>query len=82
MRQTIKLQKRGNSIALCIPKAFAEKMNLQPNSPIELVIDGNKLMVVPVTEPVFSLDELLAGVTEDSRHDEVDAGAAAGNEAW
>ena len=49
MKETIKLQKWGNSIVLPIPKAFAEQMNLQPNSSVELVIDGDRLVVTPLT---------------------------------
>ncbi len=77
-----KVQKWGNNIALRISRVFAQQINLQPNSPVELVIDGDKLVVAPVSEPVFTLDELLAGITEENRHGAVDTGTAAGNEAW
>jgi antitoxin MazE len=77
-----KVQKWGNSIALRTRKAIARQISLQPNSPVELVIDGDRLVVTPLAEPVFSLDELLSAVTGENRQDEFDTGAAAGNEAW
>jgi antitoxin MazE len=65
-----------------IPKAFAKHLDLWPDTPVMLVIEGEKLVIVPVTEPVYTLGELLAGVTEENRHKEVDTGAASGREAW
>ncbi len=41
--------------------------------------DG-KLVVAPVTKPELALERLLAGVTEQNLHREVDTGPATGNE--
>jgi antitoxin MazE len=30
----------------------------------------------------YSLDELVAGITPDNRHEEIDWGPSVGNEAW
>ncbi|MEO1095216.1 MAG: hypothetical protein AAFX01_10000 [Cyanobacteria bacterium J06638_28] len=46
---------------------------------VELRIVNGHLMVVP-TVPQYSLEDLLAGITPDNCHAEVDAGTAVGQE--
>ncbi len=77
-----KIQKWGNSLALRIPKAFAEEAGLDSESPVEIKIVDGQLHIVPVHEPGYELEDLLAGITTDNLHDEVDTGNASGNEVW
>jgi len=77
-----KIQKWGNSLALRIPKAFAVEAQLENNSFVEISIVKGKIMVTPVPAPGWMLDELLAGVTNDNLHHEVDTGFAVGKEVW
>jgi len=44
-------------------------------------MDGN-LVEAPVVEPLSNLEDLLAGVTEQNMHCEVDTGLATGLEVW
>ncbi len=77
-----KIQQWGNSLALRIPKPFAEEAGLSRHSDVEIsVVDGN-LLVFPVKEPQPTLEELLAGVTDDNLHSEIDTGPSIGKEAW
>ncbi|MFN8510611.1 MAG: AbrB/MazE/SpoVT family DNA-binding domain-containing protein [Deinococcaceae bacterium] len=78
----IKVQKWGNSLALRIPKAFAVDAQLENNSSVEINIVKGKIVVTPVAVPAWTLGALLAGVTKDNLHTEVDTGLAVGNEAW
>lgn len=80
MRTTI--QQWGNSLALRIPKPFAEETGLGRHSEVELSVDKGRLVLVPVREPRLSLDELLARVTDENLHSEIDTGPAVGGEAW
>lgn len=77
-----KVQKWGNSLALRIPKAFAVDARLENDSFVELNIVKGKIIVTPVSAPSWTLEELLAGVTNDNLHKEVDTGCAVGNEIW
>ncbi len=77
-----KIQKWGNSLALRIPKAFAAEAQLQNDSLVEINIVKGKIIITPVQEPTWTLDELLAGITKDNLHPETETGLAAGNEAW
>ena len=71
----------GNSLAIRIPKALAERSRLAEGTEVELAVDGGRLVVTPVS-PVPSLDDLLARVTDENRHGEVGTGSAVGREAW
>lgn len=77
-----RVQKWGNSLALRIPKSFATEIGLDPNSPVEMSLRNGKLVVVPSEKPKFTLKQLLARVTKENLHDEVDTGPAAGGEVW
>ncbi len=77
-----RVQKWGNSLALRIPKSFADDVDLAPGSPVEVSIVDGKLVVAPVVEPGLSLEDLLAQVNERNLHREVDTGPALGDETW
>jgi len=73
------IQRWGNSLALRIPKAFADSLGLAQGVPIEMSIESGKLVLEAVPKQ-YSLDELLAGITADNLHTEIDTGAAVGKE--
>jgi len=75
-----KIQKWGNSLALRIPKAYAERIGLRTNSPVRISLEEDRLVIEPVRRA--KLADLLADVTPDNIHDETDWGAPVGNEVW
>lgn len=77
-----RVQKWGNSLALRIPKPFATEIGLQWNSPVELSLVDGRLVVIPIVRPTFTLEDLLAQVTEDNLHGEIETGPAVGREVW
>lgn len=77
-----KIQRWGNSLAVRIPKSFAEEVGLMDGSPVEMRLVDGGLLVEPVSTQPLSLAELLDGVTESNLHAEVDSGPAQGSEAW
>lgn len=77
-----KIQQWGNSLALRIPKPFAEEIGLRRHSEVELSLDEGKLVVLPAAESRLSLSELLAQVTDENRHAEIDFGPPVGKEVW
>jgi antitoxin MazE len=77
-----KIQKWGNSLALRIPKAFAEEAGLDNDSAVEIRVVDGEIHIVPVQENRYELEALLAEVTADNLHEEVDTGHAMGNEVW
>lgn len=77
-----RVQKWGNSLALRIPKALALEVGLERNSLVELSLMDEKLVIAPVVESALSLEYLMAQVTEQNLHREVDTGPAMGGELW
>ena len=77
-----KIKKWGNSLALRIPKSFALNANLRQNELVDISIDKEKIIITPIGEKKYSLDELLEGVSEDNLHGEFDTGVPVGKEIW
>ena len=77
-----KVQKWGNSIALRIPKAFADEIQIASDSAVELTVEDGKLVIAPVEREAYSLEELLARVTPENIHAEIDWGERVGDEVW
>lgn len=77
-----RVQRWGNSLAIRIPKAFAAEAGLRESLPVDLSVREGRLVIEAVEEPRITLESLLAGVTPDNLHGEVDFGPPAGNETW
>jgi antitoxin MazE len=76
------IQKWGNSLALRIPKVFATEAQLQQDALVEISLVEGKLVIEPIREQTEFLDSLLAGITEQNLHCEIETGAPVGNEVW
>jgi antitoxin MazE len=77
-----RVQRWGNSLALRIPKAFATETALESGSEVDLTLDEGRLIVTPLAAPSYELEDLLAQVTPENLHSEVDTGSSVGDEAW
>jgi antitoxin MazE len=77
--------KWGNSLALRVPSTFAKEVGASEGKKADMTVEGGAL-VVKVAHPRkrrrYRLEELIAGITEENRHPEVDWGGPVGNEAW
>ena len=77
-----RVQKRGNSLALRIPKAFAAEIGLAENLAVDISVAEGRLVVQPQAEEPLCLADLLRGVTAENRHGEWETGPAVGREIW
>ena len=78
-----KVQKWGNSLALRLPKALADEVDVHLDSPVEITVRGHTIVIEPVREKRrYDLDELLAGVEPENLHGETDFGSPVGKEVW
>jgi len=77
-----RVQKWGNSLALRIPKTFAAEVGLLNDATVDVSLANGKLIVVPLEKPNVTLKKLLAQITADNLHHEVDSGPAVGIEVW
>lgn len=76
------VSKWGNSRALRIPKELALESGLDFGSKVELVLEDGELRIVPIKEPSYTLEELVAQITPENRHGEINIGPAVGKEVW
>ena len=65
-----------------IPKSFAQEVGMDNETTVEMSLVDGKLVVSPVAKPKPTLEDLLALVTDENLHGEVDTGPAVGDEAW
>jgi antitoxin MazE len=77
-----KIQKWGNSLAVRIPKALAELVELSDGREVELSVEEGRMIVQPARKRRYTLEELVAGISDENRHDEIGTGPSVGNEAW
>lgn len=83
LRQSTLTKNKGvGTLILTIPWSIVEAMKLDEGIDVELEIINNTIVVTPQVKTEFSLEELLAGVTPENCHDEIDWGADVEGEAW
>ena len=76
------IKKWGNSLALRIPKLLAEQLDIKTDSEVEIAVEDGQMVIRPLPEPTLTLEKLLAQITDENLHEEVETGTAVGGEAW
>jgi antitoxin MazE len=71
----------GNSQALRIPKTMLDALQISEGDEVELMVEDGRLTVRPVT-PKLTLESLVAQITPENCHKELDWGKPVGNEVW
>jgi antitoxin MazE len=79
MRSTVK--KWGNSASVRIPAVILEAVHLKLDEAVDIREEGGRIVIEPVRPSGYDLAELLAGITPENLHAEVDFGAPVGKEA-
>ncbi len=77
----VQIQKWGNSLALRIPKSFALETKIEQGSTVEVALEKGQITVKPVKDEI-TLESLLADITEENLHTEIDFGKPEGREVW
>ena len=78
----VQVQKWGNSLALRIPKPFAEDMGVREGTAVQLAVSEGRLVAAPIRPRKTRLKDLLARVTKANLHAAVDTGMPMGREVW
>ena len=76
--------KWGNSLALRVPKVFAQEIGPVVGKAANMEVRDGKL-VVEIVRPNrrrYTLEELVAGISPENRHRELEWGPPVGNEVW
>jgi antitoxin MazE len=83
MQNQTKSAQWGISLAIRLPQALVTELAIERGVKVELHIEnGGFRVTIPSIPKKFTLDELLAGVTHESMHHEIDWGKQQGKEAW
>ncbi len=77
---TTRIKKWGNSLAVRFPQSLLAQLGLKEDGEVEINVVEGRLILSPVKKPAYSLDELLAQITPEKLHDEMDFGKPVGNE--
>jgi antitoxin MazE len=80
MKTTVK--KWGNSAAVRIPSSVMEAMHLEVDEVVEVREEKGRIVIEPVRQEAYVLDDLLKGITSKNRHEAVDFGSPEGKEVW
>ncbi len=71
-----------NSLALPIPRFFAEEMGLKTASPLNMQIEKGRIILTPVEKEPLSLKDIISKINKDNIHQEIETGNPCGNEIW
>jgi antitoxin MazE len=74
------VQKWGNSLAVRIPKSFADEMGVGNNALVEISLEDGTLVIKPDKDRAWDLDALLTEVTDENIHPEWETEGAAAEE--
>ncbi len=75
----VQIARWGNSLGLRIPKDLAARAGLRAGSSVEIVAEGDRIVITPA-RPRYALADLLEGVTPEAMRDAFDWGPDRGRE--
>jgi antitoxin MazE len=75
------VRKWGNSLAIRIPRPFADELGILEGHPVQIAVEAGRLVVRPAPRPL-ALRELLKQVRPGNLHGEVESGRPVGRETW
>jgi antitoxin MazE len=81
-QSTLTKNKSMGTLTLTIPWPIVEAMKLGEGIDVDMEIVEGNLLVKPQTKTEYSLEELLASVTPDNCHSEVEWGEPVEGETW
>ena len=80
MKATVK--KWGNSAAVRIPASVMEATHLDLDEVVEVREEAGRIVIEPVRQKTYLLDDLLKGINAKNLHEPSDFGPPQGKEAW
>lgn len=77
-----KIKKWGNSLGVRNTKSYSAQAGMSDGSDIDISIEGDKIIIIPLQKESAQLNELLSMVTEENVHYEIETDGPIGNEVW
>ena len=76
------VKKWCNSASVRIPASVMAAAALSLDQAVDVREQAGRIVIEPIREEVYDLDDLVAGITDENRHDAVDIGVPRGREFW
>lgn len=76
------IEQSENGLTLQLPQDIVNASNLEQGDIVEVSVVDDKIILAPLHIPKYSLEELLAGVTDENIHSEISTGKPVGKEIW
>ena len=76
-----KVQKWGNSLAIRIPRTFAEEAEIREGSNVEISVERGRIILAPARKE-WALEHLVGNIRPANAYREVIWGEPARNESW
>jgi antitoxin MazE len=78
----VTVKKWGNSAAVRIPASVMQATRLALDEVVEVREEAGRIVIEPVRQKTYDLDDLLKGITAKNLHGPIDFGPPEGKEAW
>lgn len=75
----VSVKKWGNSLGIRIPKIIANDLSLKDGLKVEIEDKNGSIIISPINN---ELNELIAQITPENIHAEIESGQSIGNEIW
>ncbi len=76
------IKKWGNSPALRLNTSIMKSAQLELNQEVSIQVARGRIVLEPVSNREYNLNELISGITPENSHGEINYGATVGNEVW
>jgi antitoxin MazE len=80
MKATVK--KWGNSAAVRIPASVMDALRLRLDEVVDVREEDGRIVIEPVRQVSYVLDDLLKGINAKNLHEAVEFGPPQGKEVW
>ncbi len=78
----VSIRKWGNSASIRIPGAMMSAARFQLDQQVEIREEEGRLVIEPVRPARYDLATLVAGITDENRHELIETGPPVGDEVW
>ncbi len=76
------VKKWGNSTTARIPASVLEAAQVCLDQPLDVREEGRWIVIEPLQPAHYAIEALVAGITDENRHEPIGMGSPAGQEAW
>ena len=76
------VKKWGNSAAVRIPASVLDAAHVRLDQKVNIREEDGRIIIEPLEPTRYDIATLVAGITDENRHEVVETGMPAGKEVW